>query len=261
MDKGLIRDNTSLKGKDTVPGFDSLVLDKDIFSKVFEKDIRRIYIYKKSERIAKAIHMVSSTLKESRALKERLEDISLALIDAAVLSPSSAREEISRELLSLASLLSVAKAGGHLSPMNADIIMREAHNLLQEVAIYEDPHLFLEEAPTLTTLARAASKEERNALPQRKELAAQERGGMGVSKGQVSDSLGQDSRKKEILAVLESKGQARIKDISMIVRSISEKTIQRELQALVNSGQVYRMGERRWTIYGLSEPRVAGATK
>ena len=37
-----------------------------------------------------------------------------------------------------------------------------------------------------------------------------------------------------------------------MVRDVSEKTIQRELQALVEAGKVTRTGERRWTTYSLA---------
>lgn len=252
MDRGLIRDKTQTNNRDVVAGFNNLVLDKDIFSRVFEKDIRRIYIYKKSERIAKAIHIISPMLKDSRALCERLEQAALALVDAAVLAPSNAREAITRELLALGSLLSVAKAGGHLSPMNTEIIMSEAHNLLKEVASYEDPHLSLEEAPTLAALARDVSKEQRNASTKKPGQPFIHVPEESMSKGHVSDNIGHNGRRGQILSVLKDKGHANIKDISMRVRDISEKTIQRELQLLVQEGKVSREGNRRWTTYTLS---------
>jgi hypothetical protein len=37
-----------------------------------------------------------------------------------------------------------------------------------------------------------------------------------------------------------------------MIRDVSEKTIQRELQALIDSGEVVKRGERRWTQYALA---------
>ncbi|MDB5224722.1 MAG: seg [Candidatus Adlerbacteria bacterium] len=48
--------------------------------------------------------------------------------------------------------------------------------------------------------------------------------------------------------VLSNKGVS-IKDISKVVRNCSEKTIQRELGALIQQGLVKKIGERRWSVY------------
>ena len=38
--------------------------------------------------------------------------------------------------------------------MNAEIITREVHNLLQEIATYEEPRILLDEVPSLSTIAK-----------------------------------------------------------------------------------------------------------
>jgi DNA-binding transcriptional ArsR family regulator len=56
-------------------------------------------------------------------------------------------------------------------------------------------------------------------------------------------------RAARIRTVLEAKPQATIKDIAEIITDVSEKTIQRELNFLIEKGQVIREGERRWSRY------------
>src|SRR3989338_2256168 len=136
------------------------VLEKSIFNNVFEKDIRRIFIYKKAERLAKAIHLVAPAFAGSVSLRNRIDAIAIGLVDAAMLPPATARTALSRELLALSSLLSIARTSDILSSMNAEIITREAHALLKEVAAYEDPRLFIDESPTLSGIAKSASKKE-----------------------------------------------------------------------------------------------------
>lgn len=246
------------------------VLDKAIFSNVFEKDIRRVYLYKKSERLAKAIHLVGPAFTNSSSLKDRLDRISIGLVDAAILSPLASREALSRELLALSSILSIARIGGMLSPMNADLIAREAHLLLQELASYEEPRLMLEEVPSLASLAKAAgSMNEGKDHPRLRSLARIEYDPAlgsdetapykGQSKGHVSDNSaatsagkGNTGRRDAILSVLSTKGPSYIKDISTVIRDVSEKTIQRELSALVSEGRVARKGDRRWTTYEIA---------
>lgn len=239
-----------------------IVLDKGIFSNVFNKDIRRVYLYKKSERLAKAIHLVAPAFTSSPTLRERLEDVAIGLIDAAVLPPTEAREYLSQDLLTLSSVLAIARTTGILSAMNADLISREAQNLLREVASYEEPHLFLEEAPTLSMLAKEMHAQTgRPVLGQLPAPVAPTAPRNNVrktpthnAKGHISDKSPQkaDARREAILSVLKTKGPSYIKDISTVIRDVSEKTIQRELQALVEAGKVTRTGERRWTTYSLS---------
>ena len=251
QDKG---QNREVRGGRQGGELGDLVLDKNIFSNIFDKDIRRVYIYKKAERLAKAIHLIVPAFSSSPALRERLEDISIGLIDAAILSPSIAKEGLSQELLTLSSVLAIARSSGLLSSMNADLVSREAHNLLQEVASYEEPHLLLEEAPSLATLAKEIHSQTGRPilgqLPAPVAPPAPVRVQGHTNKGQVSDKGG--NRRDAILSVLRAKGPSYIKDISTVVRGVSEKTVQRELQALVEEGKVTRTGERRWTTYTLA---------
>ncbi len=60
-------------------------------------------------------------------------------------------------------------------------------------------------------------------------------------------------RAERIKTVLEAKPQATIKDIAEIITDVSEKTIQRELNSLIEKGQVLREGERRWSRYSVKK--------
>lgn len=230
------------------------VLEKNIFNNVFEKDIRRVFIYKKAERLAKAVHLVAPAFAESPSLRNRIDGIAIGLVDAAILPSGVARTALSRELLALSSVLSMARTGGLLSSMNAELISNEAHILLQEVAAYEEPRLFLDEAPTLSGIAsRTRSQENRPAVTHSapvRSAGGAPLGGKGhvkdISDGKIKD------RRDTIVSVIRNKRQASIKDISTVIRGVSEKTIQRELLALITAGVVLKQGERRWSTYQLA---------
>lgn len=273
-DKGHIKDSGALKTSRNGADISDFVLEKTIFSNIFEKDIRRVYIYKKAERLAKAIHLVGPAFTDSRALKERLDRIAVGLVDAAILSPTASKDALSRELLALSSILSIARTGGILSPMNADLIVKESHQLLEEVIGYEEPRLGLEEVPSLATLSKLLPQgtDAREANRLRSIARVMYEPGFDAestpdskeqSKGHVKDTASpparqsspaaqNSSRRDSILAVLRSKGPSYIKDISLIVRDVSEKTIQRELATLVSEGLVEKKGDRRWTTYELA---------
>lgn len=244
-------------------GNSDFVLEKSIFNNIFEKDIRRVFIYKKAERLAKALHLIAPAFSESASLRNRIDAIAIGLVDAAVLAPGIARTALSRELLALSSVLSIARTGGLLSAMNAELIAREAHILLQEVAAYEEPRLFLDDAPTLSGIAKDALKSNASEhaigaarthtpVPQRVPRTT-----MVPNKGHVKDiekteQHGVKDRREAVMSVIQNKGSVSIKDISTLIRGVSEKTIQRELSALIDAGIVRKQGERRWSIYSLA---------
>ena len=266
-DKRQHKDTGSLKTPDTSAAFDGFVLDKTIFSNIFQKDIRRVYIYKKAERLAKAVHLIAPGFSNSSSLRNRVDQVAVALVDAAILPPALAREALSRELLALSSLLAIARTGGLLSSMNTEVIAHEAHLLLEEIAGYESPRLALEDTPTLASLQKAApTLTERSGssyesiprtMPKKApELKVAKEAALQGHKGQIKDmktseSSQSTSRRQAILSVLQSKGAVYIKDVSTVIREVSEKTIQRELQAMVAEGLVAKEGERRWTTYSL----------
>ena len=228
------------------------VLEKSIFSNIFEKDIRRVYIYKKAERLAKAIHLITPAFTLSSSLRNRIDAIAVGLIDAAILTPAIAKNALSHELLALSSVLSIARSGGLLSSMNAELISREAHQLLQEVAAYEEPRLFLDDTPSLAHLVREAGKEGISKKITPKQSRTPQQIG-GANKGQ-KESLKDNSqgRRESIISIVKDKQTVYIKDISTIIRGVSEKTIQRELHKLVEEGLLSKTGSRRWTAYTIA---------
>lgn len=59
----------------------------------------------------------------------------------------------------------------------------------------------------------------------------------------------QSDRMSLILDIVRKGKSLSIKQISALIKDCSEKTIQRELQALISKGLVRRVGERRWSVY------------
>ncbi len=65
----------------------------------------------------------------------------------------------------------------------------------------------------------------------------------------------QKDRRSKILALFKSKDKLSIRDVVGQVNGCSEKTIQRELLALVRDGLLHKEGERRWSIYSKVIPQ------
>lgn len=223
-----------------------IVFDKFIFESIFHKDIRRVFIYKKAQRLANALYLIAPAFNESASLKGRIEATAVVLTEAACLPGAGFARALSRELLSLSSQLSMAQAGSLLSTMNTDLITLEARLLLADVAAYEEPRLALPESPTITSLAKqvpGTPVAERPVIATPTPRATRDQ---SASQGQYS------IRQSSILSLIKDKGRVSIKDITLVVRGVSEKTVQRELQGLIDAGRIMKLGERRWSTYSLA---------
>jgi predicted HTH transcriptional regulator len=65
-------------------------------------------------------------------------------------------------------------------------------------------------------------------------------------------SVKKNSRQGIIIAILKRKKDIMIKDVSSLIPGCSEKTIQRELLAMVQAGVLKKIGEKRWSHYVLA---------
>lgn len=65
-------------------------------------------------------------------------------------------------------------------------------------------------------------------------------------------SVKKNSRQSIIINLLKRKKEAMIKDITPLVNGCSEKTVQRELLAMVQAGILKKVGEKRWSRYSLA---------
>lgn len=63
-----------------------------------------------------------------------------------------------------------------------------------------------------------------------------------------------NSRQSIIINLLKRKKEIMIKDVSPLIDGCSEKTIQRELLAMVGQGILRKEGEKRWSRYSLVKP-------
>lgn len=74
----------------------------------------------------------------------------------------------------------------------------------------------------------------------------------------VKPISGEDKKERRdaIMKTIRSKGQVTIRDISKNIRGCSEKTIQRDLQELIQHGVLIREGEKRWAVYKLAMNNV-----
>jgi hypothetical protein len=269
-----------------------------------------IYALKKTERLTRAIYLITNFFSESEPLRWKLRDENLALLDYfSYITDSSGHTSsvdvsfIKRSLeLSLASL-GVAHTAGLISEMNFAILRNEYEGLLRmlldelESDGNHSPLLFPEdffrvERPRLEAHSferylygatfdkdqqtdKLRAKELRAPLASTPEANNEKADEIKASakshtpKGQTkpikdikdnkrtlkkTDSAGENqisrtNRRDIILQLVKDRKEITVKDAAREIQEFSEKTLQRELVALVSEGVLERVGSRRWSKY------------
>jgi hypothetical protein len=70
-------------------------------------------------------------------------------------------------------------------------------------------------------------------------------------KSEIKDKKTNLDRRNQIIAEIKKTGEVSVKDIARVVPGVSEKTLQRELIAMVTDGVLNKKGERRWSRYSI----------
>jgi predicted HTH transcriptional regulator len=118
------------------------------------------------------------------------------------------------------------------------------------VSIEDLTETVVEKSPHAASTASAA-KGKVSSSPRRSQRVQIPAGDISTDAYLVYSQL--TDRAERIKTVLEAKPQATIKDVAEVITDVSEKTIQRELNSLIEKGQVIREGERRWSKYSVKK--------
>ncbi len=207
------------------------------------------YIFKKTEKIVSVVFYVSNTLETDTRTTVLLEDIlaSARLVHNTILSALETRAHVAEEpiratahaLISLNSKLRVAATTGLLSPEVLNVLTGEIDGVLRGLNKY------LTQTSAFDDFDYKVSHSDKPAAPRRESTPRQT---FSESANNTSDAT---DRRERIKVILSAKGEASIKDIADIITDISSKTIQREINAMIEDNIVKRRGERRWSKYSL----------
>lgn len=251
---------------------------------VFNRSKHFLFIYKKTEKLVTAVYMITNFVKDSEPLKWRIRERALELMSLNMSFNTvslSERKELLREYqaisIEIVSLTSIAHYAGLISEMNWSILKKEFESLVDviehgenrqanEETIIISPDFFstpaAEVAPTQpapsNTLRPVAStpspvlyKGQAKQVKQPRPMSFTPRKPeVKIQKVIVSKpSVPKGDRKEVILSVLAKRDGLSVKDFVDTIKDVSEKTIQRELLAMVASGTLRKEGERRWSKY------------
>lgn len=209
------------------------------------------FVCKKTEKLASAVYLITNLFSDNEPMKwtlrKKVSDLMSFIISYKDIRQSDLPNFINitkTKVLDIVSLLEVAYLGGLVSRMNFSIIDQEFSNLITALnsAHKTDssnsiiPTKFFDfERPFHDQVNSPTNYEPKDSLTQRD-----------------SSAFKSNNRQNIILGLLKKKKELTIKDITGIIKDVSEKTIQRELISLISAGILIKTGERRWSKYSLN---------
>ena len=197
----------------------------------------------KAQKLATAIYLITGFFSDQEPLKWKLRSLSADLASERVKD----KFNISREILTLFSL---AQGAGLVSQTNYEILSKELNKFSE---VMESPlnHLFFAEpTPVGKSLPEPIRAEPiKDKSPEKAEKPIEDK---SMLKDFGAVSVKKNSRQSVIIGLLKRKKEIMIKDVSPLINGCSEKTIQRELLAMVENGILRKIGEKRWSRYSLA---------
>ncbi|MBX4181258.1 hypothetical protein KW807_00140 [Candidatus Parcubacteria bacterium] len=190
--------------------------------------------------------------------------LGLSLMGQTFKEREAARMEIRVVTLEIMSLMEVAKNAGLISSVNYELLNEEFKKYLESLGFPQG----LESQQGQAVLSRSFFVSETEApkpaevikdktpeyLPEPKALKTYPKN--EVKERPLKDfgavSVKKNSRQSIIIGLLKRKKEIMIKDVSPLISGCSEKTIQRELLAMVQAGILLKTGEKRWSRYSLA---------
>lgn len=244
----------------------------------------------KTEKLVTALYMVTDCMETDDALKNKLRLLGVELLSDMYklisLSPIDRHIQIPISLIHINEVLSfieIAHTIGFISEMNTIILKKEFKDLSTQLEFYraKDKHFTFTLDEKMFEMPEEESVLNRNRdfnYKGQEYIKDNDKGQLNkrTSSNTMSfikrDSQGQyqskkinsfhsnqeerEERKNKILSLIKDSvsGQsgASIKDISLAFTDCSEKTIQRELNALVLGGKLTKIGSKRWSRYQIS---------
>lgn len=235
-----------------------------------------LFLNQKIEKLVTALYMVTDCMEQEESLRLKLRSIGVNLVsDINKLSVPIQGSKLSgvenailgtREVISL---VNIASTIGLISDMNKSILVREFNVLIDELN-----NNFKESIKPSFVLSESMFKIEKvdEVLP-RGNITDNFYKGQNIKRTQntqsntVKESQNPEynikdkqqnklDRSNKILSFIKDKKdssgkqvQVPIKDISLLFTDCSKKTIQRELNTLVDRGLIKKTGAKRWSLY------------
>ena len=236
----------------------------------FSQNQSFVFVYKKTEKLATALYMITNLFGDKEPMKwtlrSRVSHLLSFIIGFKDILQSREDEfshEVNTKVLEIVSLLDVSAQSGLVSPMNFSIVKQEFMNLVAGLSqvkknTYQQtystlPNRFFD-IPTDTD--QRQTNAQINVLDNFDIKKTNEKNNNNEESLITQIPIKKTNRQQIIISILKKKKEVTIKDITQTIKDCSEKTIQRELIALIDQRVLKKTGERRWSKYSLVETPV-----
>lgn len=250
---------------------------------LFAGDSYGLFVFKKTEKIVTAIYLLTGLMSDKEPMREKLRTLATNMLSNALLmservwGEETYQKNLSSALCEMSVLFDVAETAKMISKMNHKIISDELKKLLD----------FLVTSSSNYSSAKIAFPSgmfdgDYNYVPDQAYQAENNNSPKDINIGKSNLSQGQEqvkdiqkkisinrvsieksseegknikdknSRQEIIISMLKGGVKLTIKDFAKNIKGCSDKTIQRELIAMVSKGVLKKEGERRWSKYFLA---------
>lgn len=229
------------------------------------------YVVRKASRIAAVSLVLTALIEDSPEICADMQRSSVRIVALGTESIGSTQVRVRflREVLHLMALLETAAYADMLDVCTVRAVVDdvaefseflERHGWFQGQVAHIDHYLGVH-APLMSGEEDCATSESVTDHGQVREGRTGGSSGSRVRKNGVDyvqhqqrERVGsvQKDRRASILGLLQHADRITVKDVSAVVTGCSEKTLQRELLALVAQGVLVKEGERRWSTYRLA---------
>jgi len=214
-------------------------------------------VFKKTERIASAVfYILSHVTRDDRTrvhydnVSEKAMALHTAVIESLNLYDNQIEDglyPLKQALVVLGSTLKIAIAARLITSDIEVVIDEEIDSVLRHLRHHytNESHLAISQGSSHTNTTPRSTPRPRRVRPN---IPAND-----FSSDAILVYSDLSDRTSRIKTVLEAKPDATIKDLADIITDVGAKTIQRDLNSLIERGEVIRQGERRWSRYSIAK--------
>lgn len=219
----------------------------------FGKDQSFVFVYKKTEKLATALYMVTNLFSDSEpmkwSLRKKVAELLSFMIEYKNVLPTQHFDftnNTKTRVLEIVSMLEISYRSGLVSPMNFSILKEEFSLLISTLdnATLSHSESHHQNIPNSFFSVPPVSQKNESYISDKKDNYV-------LKDNNEHLVFKKNNRQNIIIQLLKKKKDLTIKDISQTIRDCSEKTIQRELIDLIKTGIIKKTGERRWSRYSL----------
>lgn len=245
-------------------------------------DANFVFLYKKAEKLAAAVFMVSNLMSENDPVRLSLREKVVELVNvlSRVRSELKFGEEGRRRaescVVAVVSEIDIAFYAHMISEMNASVLRKEFMSLLERISgktsygqvAFPKDFFAVGATPQKEKINESTQFKTRQAQSIASSVSAEMSQNVSYNTSRYSaknipknnalkdkkkkPEIKSEKRRESIISIIRDKGVVSIKDISFAIQGCSEKTIQRELIDLASNGVLKKDGEKRWTRYSLA---------